>query len=70
MSQRSAVHRHAGHPAHNVHSGHVHSGHVHPGHDGLRAQARVAKPQTPDKPDKSGWTLGHADEVLTAAKAL
>ena len=61
MSQRSAVQRYAGHaPAHNAHAGHVHSGHVHPGHDGLRAQPKLTKPQTPEKADKSGWTLGHA----------
>src|SRR5689334_10870949 len=34
-----------------------HIGPGHPGHDGLRAQPKLAKPQTPDK---SGWTLGHA----------
>ena len=43
MLQRSAVRSHAGHG--------------HPGHDGLRAQPKIAKPQSPDK---AGWTLGHA----------
>ena len=34
-----------------------HPGHGHPGYDGLRAQPKIAKPQSPDK---TGWTLGHA----------
>src|SRR5689334_19882336 len=53
MSQRSGVRGYAGHPP-------THHAHVHPGHDGLRAQPKLTKPPTPEKPDKSGWTLGHA----------
>src|SRR3954453_16983591 len=50
MSQRSAIRGYAGHaPVH----------HVHPGHDGLRAQPKLTKPPGAEKPDKSGWTLGH-----------
>src|SRR5215831_1971915 len=51
MSQRSAVRGYAGHTPHHP---------VHAGHDGLRAQPKLTKPLNADKPDKSGWTLGHA----------